>query len=176
MLLSYPGLTANGPSTELHYPAGTGSFTLSTSLALFLFFLSLSWEQVVIRSEPTPTPHSNPFPPSLVFVLSGDLAPSHQSIRFTAVPPGSFWRCFHLIISLKKIFFSRAARGHRSHQSCFPTQWPFNQAEVHFAATLFRPPFLPGAQGWSRWPRPSESHTYQSFRGELGDLHQFPGI
>lgn len=26
-------------------------------------------------------------------------------MRFTAAPPGSFWRCFHLIISLKKIFF-----------------------------------------------------------------------
>lgn len=76
-----------------------------TDLTHSLFSLSLSLEQVVIRSEPTPTPLSNPFPPPSVFVLSGDLAPSHQSIRFSVVPSGSFWRCFHLIISLKKIFF-----------------------------------------------------------------------
>lgn len=100
---------ANRPSIEPRRPAGTGSFALCVRLSqtLFLFFsLSLSAEQVVIRSEPTPTPLSNPLPPPSVFVLSGDLAPTHQSIRFTAVPPGSFWRCFHLIISLKKIFFS----------------------------------------------------------------------
>lgn len=41
-----------------------------------------------------------------MFALSGDLVPSHQSIHFTLAPPDSFWRCFHLIISLKKDFFS----------------------------------------------------------------------
>lgn len=76
----------------------------------------------------------------------------------------------------KKAFFSRAVWGHRSHQSCFPTQWPFNQAEVHFEATLFRPPFLPGAQGWSLWPQSSESHSYQSFRGDWVTYTNSPGF
>lgn len=40
-----------------------------------------------------------------MFLLSGDLVPSHQSIHFAPAPLGSFWRCFHLIISLKKFFF-----------------------------------------------------------------------
>lgn len=77
--------------------------------ASFSLFFSPSFSLLVqnwwFRSEPTPTPLSNLFLPPSVFVLSGDLTPSHQSIRFTAVPPGSFWRWFHLIISLKKIFF-----------------------------------------------------------------------
>lgn len=121
------------------------------------------------------SPPLKPISPPSVFLLSGDLVPSHQSIHFSLAPPGSFWRCFHLIISLKK-FFSRAVQGHRSHQCCFLTQWPFNQAEVHFATGLCRPPFLPGAQGWSQWPQSYESHSCQSFRGGIGDLHQFTGI
>lgn len=97
-LLSCPRLPANRPYCH---------WISHSSFMLFLVFsLSLSLEQVVIRSEPTPTPLSKPFPPPSVFVLSGDLAPSHQSIRFTEVPPGFFWRCFHLIISLKRFFFS----------------------------------------------------------------------
>ncbi len=169
-LLSCPELLANRPPCHriIH------SLCVSLSLMLLLLFsLSLSSEQVVIRAEPTRIPLSNPFSPPSVFSAKWGpctLPPVHP---LHCGPSRLLLKVLSFNHFFKKRFFFRAVRGHRSHQSCFPTQWPFNQAEVHFAAALFRPPFLPGAQGWSLWPRPPESHSYQSFRGGLGDLHQF---
>lgn len=161
------------------HPSSLGYQLCLTHFSFALSFLLFCWWLLGLSLL---SPPLNPISPPSVFLLSGDLVPSHQSIHFAPAPPGSSWRCFHLIISLKKFFFSfflflsGAVQGHRSHQCCFLTQWPFNQAEVHFATSLCRPPFLPGAQGWSQWPHSYQSHSCQSFQGGIGDLHQFTGI
>lgn len=147
-------------------------------LTCFSFPLISTFLLVVIGSEPTFTSTQTHFPSFSVPAKWGPctLPPVHP---LRSSPSRLLLKVISFNHFFKKVFFffsPRAVQGHRSHQCCFLTQRPFNQAEVHFATGLCRPPFLPGAQGWSQWPQSEESHSCQSFRGGIGDLHQFTGI
>lgn len=148
-LLSLPGLPANSPSPQpqLHWPIHSQCVPLALFHFFFLPFFLLVQSRWLLGLSLSPF-----FSVCAKWGLSTLTSPPVHPLH--CGPSRPLLKVLSINHFFKERFFSRAARGHRSHQSCFPTQWPFNQAEVHFAAALFRTPFLPGAQGWSWWPRP----------------------
>lgn len=163
----------------LHQVAHLGGPSLTHSLLYSIVLLGVCrW--LLGLSRP-PTLLSSPLSHPSVFVLSGDLVPSHQSIRFIPAPPDSFCRCFHLIISLKK---KRKKKGFFSGQLEVTDhiRAAFRLSDHLIKPRSISPPlfvdhlFFLRLRGEASGPRPNESHSYPSFRGAMGDLHQFPGI